>query len=106
MTVMSSLRGYYQGLSNMYPTGLSQIIEALGKVILGIYFSMYLAARGYTPDVVAAGSVLGMTVGTVIAMLFLILRKAFDRNPPTGTATSTPYKQETLPRAFLRLRYQ
>lgn len=89
MTVMSSLRGYYQGLSNMYPTGLSQIIEALGKVILGIYFSMYLAARGYTPDVVAAGSVLGMTVGTVIAMLFLIFRKAFDRNPPTGTVTST-----------------
>lgn len=89
MTVMSSLRGYYQGLSNMYPTGLSQIIEALGKVILGIYFSMYLAARGYTPDVVAAGSVFGMTVGTIIAMLFLILRKTFDRNPLTGTATST-----------------
>jgi stage V sporulation protein B len=89
MTVMSSLRGYYQGLSNMYPTGLSQIIEALGKVILGIYFSLYLAVRGYTPDVVAAGSVLGMTVGTVIAMLFLVLRKAFDRNPPAGTAIST-----------------
>ncbi|NLM61745.1 MAG: polysaccharide biosynthesis protein [Clostridiales bacterium] len=94
MTIMSSLRGYYQGLSNMYPTGISQIIEALGKVILGIYFSMYLASRGYSPDVVAAGSVLGMTVGTVIAMLFLILRKTFDRNPPTGTVNETRVSRE------------
>lgn len=89
MTVMSSLRGYYQGLSNMYPTGISQIVEALGKVILGIAISMYLANHGYPPAVVAAGSVLGMTIGTIIAMLFLVFRKVFDRNPPVGGIPDT-----------------
>ena len=30
---MSAYRGYYEGLHNMYPTAVSDIIEALGKLI-------------------------------------------------------------------------
>ena len=33
--VMSTYRGYYEGLRNMYPTAASDVIEALGKLILG-----------------------------------------------------------------------
>lgn len=89
MTVMSSLRGYYQGLSNMYPTSISQIIEALGKVILGLAIAGYLSGQGYSYDIIAAGAVFGMTLGTVIAMLFLVVRKALDRDPPRGPVTES-----------------
>lgn len=33
---MSSFRGYYEGLKNMTPTGISQVIEAAGKLIIGL----------------------------------------------------------------------
>lgn len=36
LCVMSIQRGYYQGLSNMKPTAISQIIEAMGKLVLGL----------------------------------------------------------------------
>ena len=35
VSVMSVIRGYYQGLSDMAPTAVSQILEALGKLIVG-----------------------------------------------------------------------
>ena len=34
--VMSSYRGYYNGLNNMVPSALSQLAEGLGRVIFGI----------------------------------------------------------------------
>jgi stage V sporulation protein B len=73
----------------MYPTAISQIIEALGKFILGVSFALYLQNSGYTIDIVAAGAVLGMTIGTVLSMLFLLIRKGFDRHPPVGTVQET-----------------
>ena len=32
----SIYRGYYEGLRNMYPTALSEILEALGKLLTGL----------------------------------------------------------------------
>ena len=36
---MSTYRGYYEGLQNMMPTAISQVIEALGKVVFGLTLS-------------------------------------------------------------------
>lgn len=33
---MSSFRGYYEGLTNMTPTAVSQVIEALSKLVFGL----------------------------------------------------------------------
>ena len=33
---ISVVRGYYQGKSNMLPTAMSQLVEALGKLFLGL----------------------------------------------------------------------
>ncbi len=89
LVVMSALRGYYQGMSNMYPTAVSQIIEALVKVVLGVALSWWLLDAGYPIEVAAAGAVGGMTVGTVLAMIYLMLRKAFDRRPLAGLSEDT-----------------
>ena len=40
--IMSAYRGYYEGLRNMYPTAVSDVIEALGKLILGLSFAYAL----------------------------------------------------------------
>jgi stage V sporulation protein B len=60
LTVISAIRGYYQGLSNMYPTAISQIIEALGKLVLGVSFALYLSDKGYPIEICAAGAIFGV----------------------------------------------
>ena len=37
--IMSTYRGYYEGLNNMYPTAISQVLESLGKLIFGLTLS-------------------------------------------------------------------
>lgn len=72
--VMSTYRGYYEGLRNMYPTAISDVIEAMGKLILGLGFAY--AALKLTNNVAfaAAGAMLGITVGAAAAALYLWLR--------------------------------
>lgn len=95
---MSSYRGYYEGMRNMTPTGVSQVIEAAGKLLLGLGLSKYIYNYGlkcfhegkpvFGRDVLseaealssiypfaAAGAVVGVTVGTIMALGFLVLLK-------------------------------
>ena len=71
--VVSAVRGYYQGLSNMVPTAASQIIEAMGKLIFGLGLAWYLMKAGYTLDIVVAGAIGGVTLGTVFSALFVMV---------------------------------
>ena len=94
---MSSFRGYYEGLSNMIPTGISQVIEALGKLVLGLTFAniiMKFGLKRYESGqpvfgqiaankaealsaiypFTAAGAISGVTIGTLLGLAFLILR--------------------------------
>ena len=71
--VMSSYRGYYEGLLNMLPTAFSELTEALCKLILG-YFSALITVK-LTGDAAlgAAAAIFGITVGTAAAALYLKL---------------------------------
>ena len=69
-------RGYFQGLSDMKPTAVSQVIEALGKLILGLAFAYFAARRGAPLPVTAACAVLGLTAGTVASAAWLLFRRA------------------------------
>lgn len=94
---MSSYRGYYEGLSNMIPTAISQVIEALGKLVLGLATAYLIKDFGlkqfYAGKEVfgvmakdeaealsaiypysAAGAISGVTLGTVLGLVFLIIR--------------------------------
>ncbi len=101
---MSTYRGYYEGLRNMTPTAISQVVEALGKLVVGLvlaklvitvgtsqYESGMLAsgnvsavvfgnevtslaeANGVIRPWAAAGAVMGVTVGSVAAAVFLAI---------------------------------
>ena len=57
----SAYRGFFQGHGRMVPTAVSQVIEALGKLLLGLLFAFIALRFGYSIDVVAAFAVLGLT---------------------------------------------
>lgn len=77
--VMSTYRGYYEGLSNMTPTAISQVIEALvGKVILGLGFAFLVQKLGYGAEMQAAAAIFGIMLGTAFGALYLRLRYHFS----------------------------
>ena len=73
--IASAIRGYFQGYQEMIPTAGSQIIESLGKMILGILFACIGINMGYSLPVVAAMTILGLTIGVAFGMLFLCIKK-------------------------------
>lgn len=73
--ITSAFRGYFQGYQNMVPTAISEVIEAIGKMALGLLFANYAISQGEPVHIVAAYAALGLTVGIAAGMLFLIVRK-------------------------------
>lgn len=73
--ISSALRGYFQGYQLMLPTAISQLIEALGKMTIGITLAIVTINQGFGSDVTAAATVMGLTVGVFIGMIFLIVFK-------------------------------
>lgn len=84
--VSGALRGYLQGHQIMLPTALSQLIEAVGKLVLGLAGAYFARGRGFGAPTVAAGAILGITGGVALSMLYLLGAKAaFDRRHYAGT---------------------
>ena len=73
--VSSALRGYFQGYQRMLPTALSQLIEALGKLVLGLALARFALTRGYDTPTVSAFAGVGLTLGTALSTLYLMLEK-------------------------------
>lgn len=72
--IMSAYRGYYEGLRNMTPTAISQVLEALGKLVFGYGLSFVILKTSGNYSYAAAGALLGITLGTVVAALYLELK--------------------------------
>lgn len=68
---LSAFRGYAQGRMNMAPTAISQIIEALCKLFLGLALAVLLLRAGQPDYIAAAGAITGVTVGTIVAVLYM-----------------------------------
>lgn len=71
----SAVRGYCQGFENMTPTAVSQLIEALSKLLLGIALARFAISRGYGVPTVAAFAVLGVSIGTFLSAIYLAFAK-------------------------------
>jgi len=75
--ITSAYRGYFQGRENMFPTAVSEIIEALGKLIIGITAAIY-AINTFGEerlDIAAAFAISGLTVGSIVGVLYLYVKK-------------------------------
>ena len=87
---LAALRGYSQGHSNMAPTSVSQIIEALCKLAVGLGLAFWLVKQGKDPDVAAAGAITGVTVGTVVALVYMVLDFFLSRGREDTHGTDRP----------------
>ena len=69
--VMSSFRGYFQGHFNMMPTGVSQIIEAGSKLLVGLALAMF-CMKQFGEAFGSVGAIIGVSFGSVVALVFII----------------------------------
>ncbi|MBQ9458784.1 MAG: oligosaccharide flippase family protein [Oscillospiraceae bacterium] len=81
---LSAFRGYAQGTSRMTPTAVSQIIEAVCKLVVGLTLAQYLINAGQELPVAAAGAIAGVTVGTVLAVAYMAV-DYFRHRAPAST---------------------
>ena len=79
VAILSVFRGYYQGRSNMVPTAVSQVIEAAGKLFIGLGLACWAVGRGFDDPVVAALTVLGVTIGEAVAAAYMLVQAALSR---------------------------
>lgn len=69
--IMSSFRGYFQGHFNMMPTGVSQIIEAGSKLLVGLALAMF-CMKQFGEAFGSVGAIIGVSFGSVVALVFII----------------------------------
>lgn len=75
--LVASMRGYYQGRQDMKPTGITEVIEQMIRVIVGLS----LAYLFYKTSLVnaAAGATFGASAGIIAAFLAMMVIYARDR---------------------------
>lgn len=75
--LMAAYRGYFQGLKNMMPTATSQVVEQLGRVIIGLVLATYLLSYG--TEFGAAGASFGATAGAITGLIAMLIIYAKNR---------------------------
>ncbi len=81
VAISGAVRGYFQGNQNMIPTAVSQVIEAGGKLALGLIFAVWAVRVGRPPHEAAAFAVIGLVAGSAVSMLYLLISRARKRVP-------------------------
>lgn len=94
--MMSSYRGYFQGKRDMTKIAISQILEQLFRVCLGLALAYYLM-KHYGEKLGAAGAIMGATIGAVASITYLIIAYLTQRKQrKEEKKASAHFKDETV----------
>lgn len=113
--LLACMRGYTQGQGNMKPPAVSQVLEALCKLGIGLPLAWLILQKCQQPDLsqqlamaessgmeyVAAGAILGVTIGTAASLLFLIIYLVSHHN--RAESLDTPRSSGVLMRQILSI---
>lgn len=77
--VASACRGFFQGQGDMTPTAVSQIIEALGKLILGLGFAWLVQRATGNVALSSGASIAGISIGAACSALYVFIRYRRNR---------------------------
>lgn len=83
--LLSVWRGYFEGYGNMTPTAVSKVIEAAGKLVLGLSFAFVTIKLTKNHALAAGSAMLGITVGGLVAVIFLFFKYKSSKNIITKT---------------------
>ena len=95
--LMSSYRGYFEGLRNMVPTAVSEVLESLGRLVFGLSLSFVslwigtnefnshgtvfgchyddpVVAKGKILSFASAAAILGIAISSFVAFLYIHFR--------------------------------
>lgn len=104
---MSSYRGYFQGRREMTHIAISQIIEQLFRVILGItlaYLFMNSLGANPGPEQGAAGAIIGATIGAIASIIYLIIAYLFKlKTIKREIKSSKKFREESVSRILKKL---
>ena len=70
-TISAVLRGFFAGLKDMRPQGVSQVVEQIFNCFLSIFIVFLLLSQ--SSEIMVIGSSLGTTLATVAAVISLLL---------------------------------
>ena len=102
VSIMCAYRGFAQGRQNMVPTAVSQFIEAFFKLLVGLPLAWYLIRMGQPLEIGAAGAIVGVSAGIVLAMLYMVLNYRRHRGPILW-GTDVPQSHGAIIRRLLGL---
>ena len=102
VSIMCAYRGFAQGRQNMVPTAASQFIEAFTKLVVGLPLAWYLIRSGQPLEIGAAGAIVGVSAGIVLAMLYMWWNYRKNRGPIMW-GTDKPQSYGTIARRLLAL---
>lgn len=101
VSFMCAYRGYAQGRQNMIPTAVSQFLEAFFKLIIGLPLAWLLIRNGFGLEIGAAGAIVGVSIGTIAATLYMAVEHHKSR--PALRGHDTPQSYGTILRRLLGL---
>ena len=89
--IMSTFRGFFQGHSNMLPTSVSQVLEAVVKLIVGMLAALLLLKTTGSVSLAAGGAILGVTVSCMASSVYLFrkFRGAYNALAPSNEDPGT-----------------
>lgn len=76
--ILSAYRGYTEGLQDMKPTAVSQVIEVAVKIAVGLTIAIILQRQGKSVPIQSAGAMTGTIAGSLIAcicMAFVVKKR-------------------------------
>lgn len=95
--ITSAYRGYFQGRHNMIPTAISEIIEALCKLFIGIAAALYSINiyGSKRPDITAAFAISGLTAGSLLGAAYLYIKKIMTKRVEKEKSGITKVKKNS-----------
>ena len=81
--LMSTYRGFFQGQSNMMPTSVSQVLESVCKLVVGIAAAILMLHYTRSVPLAAGGAIFGVTMSCLISSFYLnfCFRRAYKAMP-------------------------
>lgn len=101
--LLSAYRGYCQGCGNMLPTTVGQVLEVLGKVVIGLPLAALVMSLGWGKEAGSAAAILGVSGGALIALAYMLLYKLRNYRETGEAEAEEPDAPGKIFRRFMRI---